>query len=53
MTVARVATRADGWHIEPSTWTSRVHELVEEEKVVIKPYTLEMTYCDWDYRTYV
>ena len=38
--------------IEPSTWTSKIQELVDEKKVAIQPYTFEMTYDAWSYRTY-
>lgn len=37
--------------IDPSTWTSKVKELVDEKKVGIEPYILELNYDDWTYRT--
>ena len=38
---------------DASTWSPRLHELIEAEKVSLIKYELIMDYGYWTYRTYV
>ena len=38
---------------DPSTWTSRLQHLIQENKVAVTPYDLELNYDAWTYRKYV
>ena len=39
--------------IDTSTWTPKVRELVDSEKITIVDYTLKLDYEYWNYRMYV
>ena len=36
---------------DPSTWTSKLQQLIQENKVAVTPYELELDYDVWTYRT--
>ena len=36
---------------DPSTWTSKLQQLIQENKVAVTPYELELDYDIWTYRT--
>jgi tRNA (guanine37-N1)-methyltransferase len=37
---------------DPSTWTTKLQRLIEENKVALAPYELTMDYDSWTYRTH-
>lgn len=37
---------------DPSTWSSKLQELVQSRKVDVMPYELCLTYDTWTYRTF-